>query len=244
MGYINDQQGIFTRYSENRGFWDLHIKNTKEYIINSFKNKNVKSAAILGSGWLLDLPIKEMLNKFNEIYLFDICHPIPIQKKFKNHPIIKIINFDLTGGIAEKIFELSKSIKKGSQFSLNDINFPEIKEFTKYDFVVSLNVINQLNIIIEDYIKKYFLCNDEEIKEFAKNIQSNHLKYLPDNKSCVITDFEEIYIKNNNEYKRENLVYIPLDCYHSIKRWQWHFDMNNNYRKGYNTIFEVIAFEK
>jgi len=79
MEYISDQRGIINRYINEGKNWNLHLENTKKYIINSTKTKNKENVAILGSGWLLDLPLSFLNENFKTIYLVDIYHPRQIK---------------------------------------------------------------------------------------------------------------------------------------------------------------------
>ena len=61
-GYLKDQTGIRRRYEREQEPWQQHIDNTRRFIVESArKAANHKSVAVLGSGWLLDVPVDELL---------------------------------------------------------------------------------------------------------------------------------------------------------------------------------------
>ena len=76
MGYLSDQKGIMNRYLNQQGGWDSHLDNSKRFIERSAFLKNKRSVAVLGSGWLLDVPIDYIAQEFGEVYLVDIAHPV------------------------------------------------------------------------------------------------------------------------------------------------------------------------
>ena len=138
--YRNDQSGIIKRYLIEGENWNEHLKNTKNYILKSLPNKNIESVAILGSGWLLDVPVEAILKKTNKLVLFDIYHPKQVVNKYKNNSSIVFIKTDLTNNLIEYA---------GQSKCLND--FIELLENNKpldflndYSFVVSINLLNQL----------------------------------------------------------------------------------------------------
>lgn len=235
--YKSDQKGIINRYLNEGDNWNNHLENTKNYILFALPF-SLKNVAILGSGWLLDVPIKELINKKLNIDLIDIIHPKQIQNKFANNNNVNFVTADLTNGLVELV---QKSISF-NQFCLHLKTWEAYKGLSKYDFVVSLNLLNQLDILLCDLIKKKFNVTDSELLPIRKIIQEFHVKSLPKGKSCLITDYEEInYIKNKLDNKAMELVYMGLDFLSEKKVWQWKFDTNKTYRLKYNTTFNVIA---
>ena len=56
---------------------------------------------VLGSGWLLDLPVAEISEMVSEIILVDIVHPPDVIKQAGMIRNIKIVEADVTGGLIE-----------------------------------------------------------------------------------------------------------------------------------------------
>ena len=70
MGYLADQYEIIHRYHREQGGWDSHLKNCREYITKKGTKHNVKEITILGSGWLLDVPL-ELLKSYPHLLITD-----------------------------------------------------------------------------------------------------------------------------------------------------------------------------
>ncbi len=246
FGFKHDQQGIINRYIRESGGWEKHLKNTKEFIIQSAQLKDKKSCTILGSGWLLDVPLDKLSQLFDKVQLIDIVHPAQITHKVKKLKNVEIIETDITG-LMNPVYHFMKKAKK-SNLTLDQIEATHIdlwfQDIKNTDFVVSVNILNQLDILICDYIKKFDIYSEQEIKEFRKIIQQNHLDFLPKGKSCLITDFEEVNLDGSNEViQTKKLIHINLPLSKHKKKWQWNFDMNQTYHKDYNTIFKVVGME-
>lgn len=245
FGFKNDQQGIMNRYIRESGGWEKHIINTKEFILQSAKLKNKTNCIILGSGWLLDVPINELSKLFDKVTLVDIIHPSQITHKIKKLKNVEIIESDITGFI-EPVYYFMQKAKK-TKLGLHQIKSiysgSWFNEFKNSDFVVSVNILNQLDILICDYILKFNIYSAQEINEFRKIIQQNHLNALPKGKSCLITDYEELRLEDDKVIKNKPLIYLDLPESNNSKKWQWNFDMNQTYHKKLNTVFEVIGME-
>lgn len=244
MNYVADQQGIIDRYLKESESWATHLENTKKAILQSAQNKEKGSCAILGSGWLLDIPIEELCKQFNKVYLFDVIHPTQIKNKMRKLNNVVMVEQDITGGAIKEFFDsvqLFKSIKKRkepSEFTFNGFNYKQ-----EFDFVVSVNILNQLDILLIDYITGYKLYTDEELSQFRKTIQQKHFDSLPQRKSCLITDYEEIILNGESQVEETKpLVHIQLPESNITTRWQWQFD-HQDYIPGKDVLFNVVSMD-
>ncbi|MDD2563286.1 MAG: hypothetical protein PHU27_03600 [Salinivirgaceae bacterium] len=242
VGFIKDQKGILNRYRREKGNWESHLTKSKEYILQSAKGKGKTKMAILGSGWLLDVPINELVNSFNEIHLYDIFHPKGIVKKCSVFPNIKLIEEDVLSPLLTILYN-NKDAKADdflnaiANHEYNNLNFHD------YDFVVSLNLLNQLDIIPIDYLSERVTLPNEKWLELRQFIQQKHLDSLPKNRSCIITDYQELHLNKGEEViDTQELVFVPLPEKNSEK-WIWHFDNSRTYYNDKNVHFRVHAGE-
>ncbi len=246
FGFKKDQSGIISRYVRENGAWDSHLQLTKQYILKSAKSKDKKTAVILGSGWLLDVPTVELAQLFDRIVLVDIFHPRQIEHKLRKQKNIEFLSSDITG-LAQPIYELLKKRKKET-IKLSEIKPVYDKSFTECmnvaDFVVSVNILNQLDILLCDYIEKLGIYEQEEINEFRTYVQSLHIGLLPPKKSVIITDHEEINLNDNDKIiNRKNLIHTDLLPQNNATKWQWKFDQSKTYHNHCKTFFKVIAVD-
>ena len=111
------------------------------------------------------------------------------------------------------------------------------------DYYVSLNLLNQLDILLVDHIKRHIFREKDEIAGFRKMIQQLQLSFLTPGSSCLVTDVKEIIINRKKEVKEEKeLIHIELPEGKSVKNWIWKFD-RKEYNPGYDTLMEVVALE-
>ncbi|MBU8891342.1 MAG: hypothetical protein KOO66_01075 [Bacteroidales bacterium] len=239
MKYISDQEGIMRRYIRERHDWNIHIKETKNFILKSAKTKEKNRVVVLGSGWLLDLPLKELSEIFNEIILIDIYHPKQIRRKAKEFSNVTLQTNDITGGLIDFFY---KNRKKKVLFSSADSFKYLIPKDT--DFVISLNILCQLHIILIDYLKKFGIYSVQELKTLEKQIQLSHLTMLPKEKTCLITDYEEeIYDEDNILIGINPLLHFDLPNGNFSNKWQWKFDSLMTYRDNAKTFFNTTAID-
>ncbi|MGM0408225.1 MAG: hypothetical protein ACQERU_09575 [Bacteroidota bacterium] len=246
MKYLSDQKGIINRYIREKADWDKHINNTKKFILKSAESKLNGKAVILGSGWLLDVPLKELSENFAEVILIDIIHPPHVLKKIEQYENVIPKKADITGGLIDYVYSTIKTDKKNkSKTLLSGGRLFSYAIPSKVDFVVSLNIMTQLNTLLTDYMKASKLYSDVELNSFARQIQESHLEILPKGKSCLITEFEEELYDDENQLLGVNpLIFVDLpESKLSETRWKWEFDSSMTYKDDAKTIFNVIAID-
>ena len=170
--------------------------------------------------------------------MIDINHPKQIVNRHKNNSKILFIKADLTTNLVEGV-QKSKSF---IDFLEIVKNIKPIDYLEKYSFVVSLNLLNQLDILLCDMLKQKFFVKDEELVGIRTRIQTLHLQSLPHNKSCIITDYCEVNYNNSMEDCTEkSLLYSDLSYIKNREEWLWTFDTRKTYRANANTTFKVLA---
>lgn len=239
FGFNKDREGIITRYIQEEQNWQSHIDRTKSFILDTAETKKKDLCIVLGSGWLLDIPILELSEMFNEVQLFDISHPAQILHKYRTYDNIKFVDSDITGALS-LILKRNYHSKHLSEISKIIDSMPYD---TKADYVISANILSQLSFFPDDYLKKKDFDDDEEIKEFIKTIEQNHIDNLPKNNSCLISDYYQyIYDNNDNLLFEENrlLIELPKKIH---KEWIWDFDLSGNYKPNKKVRFKVAALQ-
>jgi len=237
LNYFTDQQGIMRRYLAEKDNWEPHLTHCKNYILNTLPDKKNLNIAVLGSGWLLDVPISVLLTN-NQLALFDINHPRQIQNKYRMHSNVTFIKKDLTYGLLSK----AQSLKTMEEF----ITYAEIiktsQELLNYDWVISVNLLNQLDILLMDFIINKFKASESDINRVRKIIQDNHILSLPKGKSVLISDWIEQTVDDFGAVKEiKPLIYTDLLNSKKYQEWTWVFDTKKKYHKNNNTSFIVRA---
>lgn len=244
-GYSKDQNGIWKRYIIENKNWCSHLENTKAYIKKSTAHLSCfDSVYILGSGWLLDIPIDYLSTQFKDVYLVDIRHPQRTKQRIKKYHNIHLINKDITNGGIEQIVNMVNHYKKNKQkIPVTHFNLTSDFQFISAPgFIVSLNIMSQLDDIIISYLKKNKIYTSHELNTLRKTIHQNHIDLLMTYPSCLITDNEEIILdKKNREIERKPLLFASLPQGIKEEQWVWKFDNYGNYYEKSKTYRNIIA---
>ncbi|MBN2697487.1 MAG: hypothetical protein JXR52_01570 [Bacteroidales bacterium] len=242
--FPGDQDGIINRYFRERGQWDVHLQNSRRFILDSFHDRPVRSVGILGSGWLLDVPLEELSERYDRVLLLDIHHPVEVRHKVNRFSNVVLQETDLTGGAVIHCWNLRQKMKKRAPVSLNEGMTLEIPELImEPDALVSLNILNQLNGILLDFLKadKYFQQPDTE--RFSKTIQDFHISWITGKPGCILTDTAEHNYNRKGERTTKPLLYTRLPEGFRNAGWTWSFDTGKTYHPQMLTELEIRAIE-
>ncbi|NOY36233.1 MAG: hypothetical protein GXO83_01500 [Chlorobi bacterium] len=239
MGFIRDRRGIARRYLNESENWKEHLEKSRSFILRCMEKSRAGGATVLGSGWWLDIPVTELAARFSPLRFVDIYHPPEIRKKAEKYPDIQLIEADITGGVALRMYEAVRNRQKKKPV-LAEMNSAGYKPDFDPGFVISL-YLSQMDIILMDYWTGYITANEEEVLAFRKQIQQQHLAFLQQHESCLITDTYEVKIYRKSREMTKQLVHIPLPETRLKDHWIWVFDISRTYDPDAVTSFEIQA---
>lgn len=242
MGYYNYQNGLIYHHLSEAEGWHDHLKNCRAFIIKSLESVKPSVVTVLGSGWLLDLPLKEISEKVREINLVDIIHPPEVKKQVATMSNVFLREEDVTGGlIGEAWLKAGRRTVLNRLRSLDTINIPEYKPAYDPGMVISLNILTQLESMPLELLRKKSVCNENEFLRFRKKIQENHISFLKGHISLLITDLSEIITEKSGKVYEDISVVADLPAGKEREEWTWQFDSKSSdyYRK--KSVFRVAA---
>ena len=243
IGYYNDQKGIMNRYLREVQNWNVHLEKTQKAILEGMAGKSRNKVIVLGSGWLLDVPLTELAKSFKEVWLVDVYHPPQVIKKASQYSNIKFIQTELTG-LAEQIYNSTKVYRKTRFKTPVEVLKPApVIDLNPYDYIISCNILSQLDIILMDYLREYHVYSTEEMEYMVKQIQKAHIDILPNKKTLLICDLEEWVMDAEEKVStRRPLVFVPLPGMETMTSWIWKFDTKMTYYPNHKTYFKVASF--
>lgn len=219
--------------------WNSHLNSTKRFIVDALCDLKPQSVRILGSGWLLDAPMEELLSCCQKIILVDIAHPAQILHRYEQNPKVVFETTDLNN-LTEYLF--STPAKSLNFFAVsNQISHSKKPIYTE-DLVISLNILSQLNDYPIPVLAKRLKLSQLQADELSKQIQANHLNSLPKGKSVLITDYEEEYDDEDGAFLGASpTVFVDIERGKPAQEWEWYFDTHFIYREDCQTTLKVLA---
>lgn len=242
LGYYSYQEGLIYRHLRQKGGWDAHLGNCRRFILKSADLIKPRKITVLGSGWLLDFPIAEILEKGLDITLIDIVHPPEVKRQLAGNKQIKLIEDDLTGGLIEEVWEKAGRLpffkKLGSP---DDIKIPEYRTEENPGMVVSLNLLSQLDVLPLRLLERKIKVTANGLLRLRSEIQQKHLDFLKQHKSVLISDIREVFTDRLGNETVEDTVVIPLPETETREEWTWDFDLTHTDSFNKNSVLKVVA---
>jgi hypothetical protein len=242
MDYYNYQDMIIRRHLFQNGGWESHNEHSRRFIIKAMDHYKPEKITVLGSGWLLDLPLAEMIERTKKICLLDIVHPPEVKKQVGTIKNVELIEFDITGGLIEEVWKKAGrySILRNLK-SLDCITIPEYIPDEDPGMVISLNILTQLESLPVKYLKKRSNIKEEEFVVFSSEIQKKHIDFLNRSKSVLITDYEEVITHKSGIIETIPTLQAVLPEGKFSEKWSWDFDMAGADYFTSKSILNVVA---
>lgn len=242
MGYYSYQNGLIYRHINQEGGWDEHNRRCREYIMAAMDHFKPSKVTILGSGWLLDIPLVEISERAEEVVLADIIHPPEVTRQVEVFRNVRLLETDVTGGLITEVWNTMKQygfLKKMK--SLDTIKIPEYIPAEDPGLVISLNLLTQLENLPVEFIRKKGRVNEAQINDFRRSIQQKHIDFLKARRSVLISDIDERYIENKGSEKVVPTLQTELPAGNDYTEWTWHFDLRGSDYYNSRSVFRVAA---
>jgi hypothetical protein len=242
MGYYNYQRGLIVHHLHDEGSWNTHLTNSRNFILKSLDIYKPRVVTVFGSGWLLDLPLLEINEMADEINLVDIIHPPEVKSQVAEMKKVILREDDVTGGLIEEVWEkASRKTFLNKLRSFEEINISKYEPGFDPGLVISLNILTQLETLPVEFLRKKSNADEESFLQLRKKIQQNHLSFLENNKSVLITDRTEVVTESSGKTSEIKSVLVDLPEGRIREDWTWNFDLKQSdyYRK--KSVFMVSA---
>ena len=242
LGYYSYQHGFIVRHINQETGWNSHLEKCRNFIIKALEFYKPGKVTVLGSGWLLELPLAEMLEKVKRVCLIDIIHPPEVVKQVSNLPGIELRTEDISGGLIDEVWRKTSGLSFFKKLnSINDIKIPDYRLDSDPGMLISLNILTQLETLPVKYLIKKSKVEEVEIIRFRKEIQNNHLNLLKKYKSILITDLTEVFTDNSGSVSEQKTVLIDLPEGKHKEEWTWDFDLKGSDYYGKRSVLKVAA---
>jgi hypothetical protein len=194
-GYLRECIGIRARYRRCKNAWLSHLENSRSALLESINScRSYRTALVLGSGVLLDIPIAELAARFESVWLVDLVHLPEVRRAVRRYENVRCIEHDVTG-----FREQRAALSEGG------LDLPDPVQFldeASIDWVASVNLLSQLPLLPQDWLRGNFPAIDEQqLEAWGDRIMQQHLDYLAafGVPVCLLTDYEQTSYRRSGE---------------------------------------------
>jgi hypothetical protein len=218
FGYLGETIAIAARHRRCRTAWAEHLHRSRQAILNATRGLTQRrTAIILGSGPLLDVPLRELAGMFQSVILVDALHPLSARWQTRGHGNVELVTADLTGA-------LDALHRWRVEHPLPTPRSPALLQRADVDFVVSLNLLSQLGVIPVEWIEKRAGVPGPAIAEaYAAGLTRAHLADLArcPARVCLIADVEWWRQKPDGTVVERASTIYEVTPPPAVEDWTW-----------------------
>ncbi|MBB6253869.1 hypothetical protein [Nitrospirillum iridis] len=212
LGHHREPAAIRARARRQRAAWAPHLANSRRLVMDMAERfGRGGTLLVLGSGPLLDLPLRALLPRFGRIVLADIAHDPGVRWQAWRHPKLALDLVDLTG--------LTADIVAGRPL------IPHCDAYVGHaapDLVLSLNVLSQLPLTARD--RAATQAGSEVADALAASVVRAHLDHLARLAApcLMLVDVERRWIRSDGGLpKREDPLFGQTLPGQRLATWPW-----------------------
>lgn len=229
----------FVRYSVNLWSragrcsrdWAAHEANSKGAISSAISGLTQRrTAVVLGSGLLRDVPIEQLAGSFDTVVLVDLVHlaSVSLRLKGKRYRNVRLIERDLSG------YDDLEAGRKPEPLGF-------LRSVPYLDFVVSANLLSQIGRGVK---RRYEAeASPGMPADTVEHLIAAHIQGLADLpcRTCLVTDISYAVID------RTSKVHEEADLLHGVKppdvkaSWDWPVAPFGEESRDYQILHKVIA---
>ena len=219
MGYVRELRALRARRNRCREAWCSHLEHTREVVLESAARcERRRSALVVGSGLLFDVPLEALSRQFGNVVLVDIVHAWSVHREACRFSNVQLVPLDATG-VVERCHALAR------QRSPAPLPQRPVECFAGEDFdlIASVNVLSQLPVVPNGYMSRRIRSPTEaETREFSRALVVNHLDWLCGfpGIACLVTDLERLCYDDCGLVSREESLWgVALP--EGGRDWMW-----------------------
>lgn len=231
--YIRYSVNLWARANRCARAWGEHEQNSRRFVLSTAaKLKQRRTAVILGSGLLRDVPWQQLASAFDTVVLVDLVHLASLRARLyarKGRNIV-LNSRDLSG---------YDDLKAGRE--LEPLSF--LRQVPYLDLVVSANLLSQIGTGARHRLEKEpaGAMPDDTLARLMK-AHIDGLSGLPC-KVCLVTDTAfDILDRNGKLHQHEDLLH-GVKVQNVAREWDWPVAPFGEESRDYQIIHKVVASE-
>jgi hypothetical protein len=237
MGWREGAVRLWSRRTRCAAAWAPHLANTRRFVAEAAAAApGRRTALVLGSGLLADLPIGLLATRFARVVLADVVHLPTVRWRTRRWKNVEHATVDLTGTAAALAAGASPPAP-GSRFGLDD---PTV------DFVVSLNLVSQLPLGPVDWLTAKGGCSETEAAAYGARVVAAHFAHLRGFAApvCVIGDRSRTLIARDGTVIETEDALFGVPPPPEDDGWDWDLAPHGEEDRAYAVRNRVFAIRE
>ncbi|MBI1777880.1 MAG: hypothetical protein HYR63_21280 [Proteobacteria bacterium] len=220
LGYLRESIAIEARWRRCHAAWEPHLIQSQKAVGEAIgRARRHRTAVILGSGLLLDVPLPALARAFERVVLVDALHPPRSRRRARAYANVELLAADVTGTLAS-LHRLDPS----RTFAAPQPGAPPLLEDPAVDLVVSLNLLSQLPVLPVAYLdRKWGAVAQSAIAAFAQSLIAHHLDMLArcSAATLLVSDVERRLVAPDGAVIERHSTLAEVAPPKAARSWTW-----------------------
>lgn len=234
-GYVYQNVSLKFRSRRCAKAWRGHNESSRQFVRDHLFRLQPPSVMVIGSGLLLEVPIQDLLQMAQKIYLVDLVHAPEIRKLAAQNPKIELIEKDISC--------LLGFLQKGTgPFQIKNIPWKQLPpwDLPPVDLVISANLLSQIPLMISEVLP----MTAETYARFARAVRDQHIERLLQQapKVLLFADFETHYLDRQGQTLKVESYDVDLKGLKLDREWEWDISPFGETSKDYRIEMRVRAY--
>lgn len=211
LGLLSESIAISARHRRCRAAWAPHLARTRDAVLDAIeRTPRRRTALVMGSGALLDLPLADLAAAFRRVVLIDLVHPWRARLGSLGLGNVTRVTDDVTG-----VLDAASRGELAFPRPFRRIDDPEV------DLAVSLNLLSQLAVAPVRHLDGRVEAST--LADMAQELVRSHLADLDRSRAAtlLVSDVERVVIdRAGQEIERASLI-ADLPPPAADREWWW-----------------------
>ncbi|TQX89927.1 MULTISPECIES: hypothetical protein [Rhizobium] len=229
--FVRSSVSLWSRAGRCRQAWAEHERHSQKAVLDAMADLTQRrTAVVLGSGLLRDVPIVELAQAFDRVVLVDLVHLASVRLWLKARRLgnVRLIERDLSG---------YDQLTAGK--GLEPLGF--LRQVPYLDLVVSANLLSQIGRGVQRRLsddRKGIMPADAAARLVGAHLAD--LAVLPC-RSCLVTDIAYAVIDRTGKIHEQADLLLGIAPPEAIERWTWPVAPLGEESRDYQIVHQVIA---
>jgi hypothetical protein len=233
LGYLKEAIAIKARYRRHCEAWGPHLARSRALVGGAAERcPERRTALVLGSGLLLDIPLGALSAAFERVLLADMVHLRQARRVAARYANVSLVAADLTG--------LAAAFPGGIEASAAPSLF---RDDDTVDLVVSANLLAQLPLPFAARMRRSGAGGDA-VRGFCRSVVEAHLAYLRGFKAkvCLLTEVSREIVGRDGGVHRIEDALFGVSLPREDAAWSWDLAPPGEVSRAYGIRNRVVGF--
>jgi hypothetical protein len=242
LGYLKEAVAIHARRRRLGPAWDDHLDRSRAVITEAIgRCARRRTALVIGSGLLLDIPLAALAEGFDRVLLADLVHLRAARRAAAHYGNVTLVTADVTGFVDDLEIRVAAGWR-GDPVPVPDA-FLDVEDL---DLVVSANIMAQLAIFPAAALQRRAGLDGDALDAFCRDVVQRHLDYLGrfDATICLITECRrEAFDKHGGRLTEQDALFgVALPD--GGAEWSWTLAPLGEVNRDYGIRNRVVGYSE